>query len=157
MVYSDRNARPDPYAFSRSDLFHSDVTYELQPPGPTILKLMVTPEVGNDTLWSSGYALYSSLSGPMQAYLESLSAVHSSVSQFFSRGPVAVPRREPIETAHPVVRVHPVTGLKSIFVNPGFVTRILNVPKAESDFVLDFLKQGFAQQTGELYPERTSC
>lgn len=54
VVYSDKFARPDPFAFSRAELFHSDVTYELQPPGTTILKLYVTPEVGNDTLWSSG-------------------------------------------------------------------------------------------------------
>lgn len=55
VVYSDKFARPDPYAFSRAELFHSDVTYEVQPPGTTILKLYLTPEVGNDTLWSSGY------------------------------------------------------------------------------------------------------
>lgn len=54
VVYSDKYARPDPYAFSRAELFHSDVTYEIQPPGTTILKLYLTPEVGNDTLWSSG-------------------------------------------------------------------------------------------------------
>jgi sulfonate dioxygenase len=42
------------FAFSRAELFHSDVTYEQQPPGATILRLLVTPEVGNDTLWSSG-------------------------------------------------------------------------------------------------------
>lgn len=54
VVYSDRNSRPDMFAFSRAELFHSDVTYEVQPPGTTILRLLVTPEVGNDTLWSSG-------------------------------------------------------------------------------------------------------
>lgn len=54
VVYSDKFARPDPYSFSRAELFHSDVTYEVQTPGTTILKLYVTPEVGNDTLWSSG-------------------------------------------------------------------------------------------------------
>jgi alpha-ketoglutarate-dependent taurine dioxygenase len=55
VVYSDKNSRPDLYAFSRAELFHSDVTYEVQPPGATILRLLTTPEVGNDTLWSSGY------------------------------------------------------------------------------------------------------
>lgn len=54
VVYSDRNSRPDMFAFSRAELFHSDVTYEQQPPGATILRLLVTPDVGNDTLWSSG-------------------------------------------------------------------------------------------------------
>jgi len=162
VVYSDRFARPDPYAFSRAELFHSDVTYEVQPPGTTILKLYLTPEVGNDTLWSSGYvhvrsgkiraddryALYSSLSRPYQKYLESLYAVHTGFNQSLSRtGEVKIPRRQPIETIHPVVRVHPVTGWKAIFVNPGFVSRIVGVPKAESDATLEFLKNSFAQQT----------
>ncbi|RSH82249.1 hypothetical protein EHS25_005959 [Saitozyma podzolica] len=148
VVYSDKNSRPDLYAFSRAELFHSDVTYEVQPPGTTILKLLVTPEVGNDTLWSSGYALYSSLSKHFQTYLESIKALHSGFNQAASRTAVtAIPRREPIETAHPVVRVHPVTGWKAIFVNAGFVTRLIGVPKAENDAVLAFLKDSFAQQT----------
>ena len=48
-------------------------------------------------------------------------------------------RRQEIETVHPIVRVHPVTGLKSIYVNPGFTRRIVGVPKAESDAILQFL------------------
>lgn len=165
VVYSDRDSRPDLYAFSRAELFHSDVTYEVQPPGTTMLRLLTTPEVGNDTLWSSGwvslqhsmlymlwrrysYSVYSSLSKPFQQYLESLSAIHSGFDQASSRTNFSkIPRREPIETIHPVVRVHPVTGMKSVFVNPGFVTRLVGVPKAESDMVLSFLKDCFAQQT----------
>jgi sulfonate dioxygenase len=96
------------------------------------------------------YALYSSLSKYFQTYLESLKALHSGFNQAASRTAVtAIPRREPIETAHPVVRVHPVTGWKAIFVNAGFVTRLIGVPKAENDAVLAFLKDSFAQQTGE--------
>jgi sulfonate dioxygenase len=70
--------------------------------------------------------------------------VHSGVAQ--SNGAKAVGnhvRRPPIETVHPVVRVHPVTGIKSIFVNPGFTRRIVGVPKPESDFVLATLFKGF--------------
>lgn len=148
VVYADRDSRPDQYSFSRAELFHSDVTYEVQPPGATILRLLTTPEVGNDTLWSSGYNVYSSLSKPYQKYLESLYAIHSGFNQAASRSAaINVPRREPIETIHPVVRVHPVTGLKSVFVNPGFVTRLVGVPKAESDATLAFLRDSFAQQT----------
>lgn len=94
------------------------------------------------------YALYSSLSRPYQKYLESLYAIHTGFNQSLSRtGEVKVPRREPIETIHPVVRVHPVTGWKAVFVNPGFVSRIIGVPKAEGDATLEFLKNCFAQQT----------
>lgn len=149
VVYSDKNSRPDLYAFSRAELFHSDVTYEIQPPGATILRLYTTPEVGNDTLWSSGYNVYSQLSRPYQIYLESLSAIHTGHNQAASRSAAGhkIPLREPIDTIHPVVRVHPVTGLKAVFVNPGFVTRLVGVPKAESDNTLAFLKDCFAQQT----------
>lgn len=98
------------------------------------------------TLFS--YAVYASLSRPYQIYLESLHALHTGFNQAASRtATTAIPRREPIETVHPVVRVHPVTGLKSVFVNPGFVTRLVGVPKAESDMTLSFLKDCFAQQT----------
>lgn len=120
MVYNDSSRRPDTAAFSTLELWHSDVTYELQPPSTTSLKVITSPETGGDTLWSSGYALYSSLSPSFQAYLEGLSAVHSAVAQATGARAAGLPiRREPIETTHPVVRVHPATGWKSVFVNPG--------------------------------------
>ena len=94
------------------------------------------------------YNVYSSLSPAYQKYLESLSAIHTGHAQASSRsGVISIPRREPIETIHPVVRVHPVTGWKSVFVNPGFVVRLVGVPKAESDNTLAFLRDCFAQQT----------
>ena len=66
------------------------------------------------------YALYSSFSPGFQKYLEGLSAVHSAVAQADgARAAGQTVRREPIETVHPVVRVHPVTGWKSVYVNPG--------------------------------------
>ena len=86
------------------------------------------------------YALYSSLSPGLQTYLGGLSALHSAVAQADgSRAAGLHVRREPIETIHPVVRVHPVTGWKSVYVNPGFTCRIVGVPKAESDAILSFL------------------
>lgn len=84
--------------------------------------MLTSPESGGDTLWSSGYALYSSLSPGFQTYLEGLSAVHSASSGTLSqvdRARTPKPRREPIENVHPVVRVHPTTGWKSIYVSPG--------------------------------------
>ncbi len=140
VVYADKGARPDPSAFTKPELYHSDVTYELQPPGPTILKLITAPEYGGDTIFSSGAALYSSLSKPYQKYLESLYAVHSGKEQAKgARSAGQHVRREPVENIHPVVRVHPVTGIKSIFVNPGFTRRIVGLSKAESDNTLQFL------------------
>ena len=54
VVYNDASRRPDPSAFSKLDLWHSDVTYEIQPPSYTSLKVIEGPEYGGDTLWSSG-------------------------------------------------------------------------------------------------------
>jgi sulfonate dioxygenase len=142
VVYSDAARRPDSSAFSKLELWHSDVTYEIQPPSTTSLKVITGPEYGGDTVWSSGYALYSSLSPGLQTYLEALTALHSAVAQAEgSRAAGLHVRREPIETIHPVVRVHPVTGWKSIYVNPGFTRRIVGVPKVESDTILNFLFQ----------------
>lgn len=146
VVYADPAARPDPNTFSKLELWHSDVTYEKQPPGVTSLKIYAAPEVGGDTIWSSGYvdvfpamiharsssqfdppawplssyALYSSLSPGMQKYLEGLSALHSGVAQAVgTRAAGKHVRRTEIESIHPVVRVHPATGWKSVFVNSG--------------------------------------
>lgn len=169
-MYTDSSRRPDPSTFSKLELWHSDVSYELQPPSTTSLKLLTGPEAGGDTLWSSSYALYSSLSPGLQIYLEGLRAVHSAVAQADGSRAAGLPvRREPIETVHPVVRVHPTTGWKSVYVNPGvyplsirnpipcltvhphtlyphisawnpgFTRRIADVPKAESDAILSFL------------------
>ncbi|KAL0562745.1 hypothetical protein V5O48_019334, partial [Marasmius crinis-equi] len=116
------------------------VTYEIQPPSTTSLKIITGPEFGGDTSWTSGYAVYSGLSPGFQKYLEGLEAVHSAVAQATGARAAGLPvRREPIETIHPVVRVHPATGYKSVFVNPGFTRRIVGVPKAESDAILNFL------------------
>ncbi|KAJ7592909.1 alpha-ketoglutarate-dependent sulfonate dioxygenase [Mycena floridula] len=140
VVYNDSSRRPDPASFSKLELWHSDVSYELQPPSTTSLKILTGPEYGGDTLWSSGYALYSGLSPGLQTYLEGLEALHSAVAQAEGARAAGLPvRRHEIETIHPVVRVHPVTGWKSVYVNPGFTRRIIGVPKAESDAILSFL------------------
>ncbi|KAM5537246.1 hypothetical protein V8D89_009179 [Ganoderma adspersum] len=146
VVYTDGTRRPDTSAFSKLDLWHSDVSYERQPPSTTSFKVITTPPYGGDTLWSSGYALYSSFSPGFQKYLEGLSAVHSGVAQADGvRAAGQTVRREPVETVHPVVRVHPVTGWKSVYVNPGFTRRIVGVPKAESDAILSLLFHQIAE------------
>jgi sulfonate dioxygenase len=146
VVYNDASRRADPASFSKLELWHSDVTYEIQPPSVTSLKVITGPEYGGDTLWASGYALYSGLSRGFQTYLEGLKAVHSAVAQAEGARAAGLPvRRQEIETVHPVVRVHPATGWKSVFVNPGFTRRIVGVPKAESDAILSFLFHQIAE------------
>ncbi len=123
------------------------VTYEIQPPSYTSLKLLTGPPRGGggDTLWASQYAAYDLLSPGMQRYLETLTALHSAEMQAEGSRAAGRPvRREPIISEHPLVRTHPVTGWKSLFFNPGFVTKIVGVPKVESDAIIRLLNEVIA-------------
>lgn len=120
------------------------MTYEVQPPSYTSLKILTGPPRGGggDTLWSSQYAAYDQLSPSMQKYLEGLSAVHSADLQAQGSRELGRPvRRDPVTTEHPLVRTNPVTGWKALFFNPGFVTKIVGVPKTESDHIISFLNE----------------
>ncbi|EAT78710.2 hypothetical protein SNOG_14085 [Parastagonospora nodorum SN15] len=145
MSYSLAKGSPDLRAlFTPTFLWHSDVTYEIQPPSYTSLKVLSGPPRGGggDTLWSSQYAAYDMLSPHMQRYLESLTALHSAELQAQgSRDLGRTVRREPVTTEHPLIRTNPVTGWKSIFFNPGFVTKIVGVPKTESDHIIGLLNE----------------
>jgi alpha-ketoglutarate-dependent taurine dioxygenase len=78
----------------------------------------------------------------MQKYLESLTALHSAELQAQGTRELGrTVRRDPVTTEHPLVRTHPVTGWKSIFFNPGFVTKIVGVPKTESDHIISLLNE----------------
>ncbi|KAH6904572.1 alpha-ketoglutarate catabolism dioxygenase [Coprinopsis sp. MPI-PUGE-AT-0042] len=120
--------------------WHSDISYELQPPGTTFFFILDQPETGGDTIFSSQVEAYNRLSDEFKKRLEGLRAVHSAVRQAdFSKrrgGPV---RREPVETEHPLVRTHPVTGEKALYVNQGFTRNIVGFKKEESDYLLNFL------------------
>ncbi|KAF2279044.1 TauD-domain-containing protein [Westerdykella ornata] len=144
VVYTGEDS-PDLRAlFTPTFLWHSDVTYEVQPPSYTSLKVLTGPPRGGggDTLWSSQYAAYDMLSPAMQKYLESLTALHSADLQAQgSRELGRTVRREPVTTEHPLVRTNPVTGWKSLFFNPGFVTKIVGVPKTESDAIIALLNE----------------
>lgn len=141
VVYADKDRIPNANnAFSHEFLWHSDVSYELQPPSYTSLKLLTAPQTGGDTLWVSGYDIYDQLSPSLQKYLEEHTALHSAVEQANdSRRVGTAVRREPVISEHPLVRVHPVTKWKSVYVNPGFTRSIVGVPKGESDAILGYL------------------
>lgn len=127
-------------SISQGRLWHSDVSYERQPPSYTFLQLLEGPPTGGDTLWSSGYNLYDRLSPNLQKYLETLTAVHSAHEQAEeSRRGGHYVRRQPITTEHPIIRVNPVTGYRSVYVNAGFTRYIKGVPRDESDLILRHL------------------
>ncbi|KAJ4351789.1 uncharacterized protein N0V89_007133 [Didymosphaeria variabile] len=144
VVFTGENS-PDLRAlFTPTFLWHSDVTYEEQPPSYTSLKVLTGPPrgAGGDTLWSSQYAAYDMLSPYMQKYLDSLTAIHSAELQAQGTRELGrTVRREPVTTAHPLIRTNPVTGWKSLFFNPGFVTKIIGVPKTESDAIIRLLNE----------------
>ncbi|KAK3987786.1 putative alpha-ketoglutarate-dependent sulfonate dioxygenase [Cladorrhinum sp. PSN332] len=120
--------------------YHADTSFEINPPSYSMLRMEEHPEVGGDTAWVSAYGLYDTLSDAMKKFVESLHAVHTSRLQYDTIIDLwgANPNRAPIDTHHPAVRTHPVTGLKALNVNPGFVTAFAELKKYESDKLLDF-------------------
>ncbi|KAG1754977.1 TauD-domain-containing protein [Suillus paluster] len=144
LVYRDANSS---FNFEREDsitstVWHSDVSYELQPPGLTTFFLLSQPTTGGDTLFTSQVSTLKKLSPSFVAFLRTLSAVHSGVEQAqFSRSGKrgGIVRREPVEHVHPLVRRHPVTGEEALYVNRQFTTRIVGLKREESETILKFL------------------
>lgn len=99
--------------------WHSDVSYEQQPPGTTFLYVLDRPETGGDTLFVDAAEAYRRLSPLFQERLHGLKANHSAVEQANnSLGRGGIKRREPVINEHPIIRTHPATGEKAIYVNP---------------------------------------
>jgi len=135
-----------PAAAPKIDTWHTDMTFLERPPLGSILRARVIPEVGGDTAFASASAAYEGLSDRMQRYLEGLEATHSFAHGF--RHSLAEPggaeRLAPAIAAnpvvrHPVIRTHPETGRKAVFVNRLFTTTIAGLSERESDAVLGLL------------------
>jgi len=124
------------------DLWHSDVSCDEEPPMGSILHIHTVPECGGDTLFASMYAAYEALSEPMKAFLAPLTAIHEGEHVYrgrYSHQGVDDAGKVYPKAEHPVVRTHPVTGRKALYVNSGFTTRIPQLSKLESDAVLRML------------------
>jgi taurine dioxygenase len=112
-----------------ADEWHSDLTCQEQPSVMAVLHMVKCPPFGGDTMWANMYKAYEALTPPMQQFCEGLTALHD-----------AHAHGKPENMAvHPVVRVHPVTGRKSLFVNEHFTRRIVELSHEESEAVLGFL------------------
>ena len=131
-----------------NDNWHTDVTFSETPPLAGILAAKRIPSSGGDTLWSSNFAAYDALSEPLRRFLDGLTAQHSiaksfpperwqSDPAFKERYERAVAKHPPVR--HPVVRTHPVSGRKALFVNEGFTTHIIELSAEESRALLAFL------------------
>jgi taurine dioxygenase len=132
-----------------TDVWHSDTTFRCNPTKYTILRCEIMPEAGGDTLWADMEAAYDGLSGHFKRMIDGLKAVHDfqNFRVLFKKTEEDQARLRKMEElfpnpSHPVVRTHPVTGRKCIFVNPQFTIRIEDMEPDESRALLQVL---FAQ------------
>ncbi|KAG6113291.1 hypothetical protein E4U14_001768 [Claviceps sp. LM454 group G7] len=125
---------------THSMAWHSDNSFDVQPPGVTFLYALEVPPEGGDTIFADTECAYERLSPAFRNLLHGLQAVHTSRDQ--AARAVAgggYVRREPVDTTHPVVRTNPRTGRKALFVNPQYTRRIVGLKTEESDVLLRFL------------------
>ncbi len=118
-----------------ADEWHSDITCERHPSKFAILQAKVVPEVGGDTMWANACKAYDELSAPLRELCDGLTAYHNA-------GPHLRPDKGWI---HPVVRVHPETGRRSLFVNEHFTRRIVELSDDESALLLGHLTRWVQQ------------
>ncbi|KAG0613866.1 hypothetical protein M758_6G135000 [Ceratodon purpureus] len=130
--------------------WHTDVTFIDTPPTGTILSGKLIPPVGGDTLFATGIAAFEALSKPLQQFLLGLKAEHNFLKSFAQpryhyKGQgdkkalweAAVKKNPPV--IHPLVRTHPESGRKALFLSQSHLTRIVDLHQAESDALLGFL------------------
>jgi taurine dioxygenase len=137
-IYADKDS---PRA--NGEGWHSDVSCDVEPPMGSILYIKQCPPHGGDTLFANMYAAYEALSDRMKTYLDGMTALHDGEQTY--RGLYAnygvADRVEYPRAEHPVVRTHPVTGRKALYVNRGFTRFIVGIPRDESDAMLAYLYQ----------------
>ena len=112
-----------------ADEWHSDITFQPQPSVLAVLNMVRCPEVGGDTMWANMYKAYDELSEPLRDLCSGLTALHDADPHGKSE----------LMATHPVVRVHPVTGKRSLFVNEHFTRRIVELSNDESQMLLGYL------------------
>ncbi|KAL0938446.1 uncharacterized protein CTRU02_205056 [Colletotrichum truncatum] len=119
--------------------WHSDMSYEINGMGTTTFLPLSTPSSGGDTLYLFTTAAYYALSETYRTLLHGLKAVHSGFSQASVHDHRDRYIREPVETVHPVVRIHPVTRQLSLYVNRLYTKKIVGMKQEESASLLGFL------------------
>jgi len=138
---------PNLFAREVSDItWHTDGTFLPKPPKGSVLYALDVPDMGGDTTWVSLTAAYDALSDQWQRFLSGLKAVHDNAHRNLARiiektGPerFAAMRKMLPPQEHPVVRTHPETGRKSLFVNELMTSHVVDMSREESDAVLRFL------------------
>jgi taurine dioxygenase len=130
----------------RENTWHSDVTWREQPSLGSVLRAVEIPPVGGDTLFADMYAAYDGLPADVKAKIDGRTAVHDAVG-FRNRMRAAGKSAEDVAALeaqypaveHPIVRTHPQTGRKALYVNAAFTQHIVGMDKPESDALLGYL------------------
>jgi len=132
-------------------VWHSDASFDECPPMGSVLYSLQSPTHGGDTLWTNMEAAYEALSNGMKVMLDSMNAMHSAERNYGSGGYFTDVENKSVAMgienshagdrrfAHPVVRTHPITGRKSLFVNPVYTVSFENMTEDESAPLLNFL------------------
>jgi taurine dioxygenase len=143
LIVFDNDADNPPWG---TDVWHSDETFRAEPPLGTMLRALIVPDYGGDTLFASMAAAYEGLSDHMQQFISGLEAIHDfkPFRQLFDDDDESRTRLRQFEdryppSVHPVVRTHPVSGRKVLFVNPQFTIGIKGMDEAESRAILELL------------------
>ncbi len=131
-IHADANSK-----YVAGESWHSDLSADEAPPLGSILYLHTVPPTGGDTMFSCMYKAYDALSDRMKAYLAGLEAVHDANPVYHALFK-DYDKRYPVAT-HPVIRKHPVTGKRCLFVNSSYTTRIEGLSDEESRAILTFL------------------
>ena len=143
LIVFDNDADNPPWG---TNVWHSDETFRAEPPLGTMLRALIVPDYGGDTLFASMSAAYEGLSDRMQQFISGLEAIHDFklFRNLFESNPASREKLRSFEdryppVAHPVVRAHPVSGRKVLFVNPQFTLAIKGMDEAESQALLQLL------------------
>ncbi len=129
-----------------TDVWHSDTTFRVKPTKYTILRCQIMPRLGGDTLWCDMQAIYNGLSDSFRTFIDPLKARHDfkNFRALFTRSDDDQKRLRQMEDLypnplHPVVRTHPISGKKCVYVNPQFTLHIDGLGQDESDAILQVL------------------
>ncbi|MFF2473227.1 TauD/TfdA dioxygenase family protein [Streptomyces sp. NPDC058066] len=141
MVRFDKSAGAVP---TYENVWHTDVTFRERPAMGAVLQLREVPPVGGDTMWADMAAAYDNLPVEVRELIDGASAVHDFLpgfARFYSPDQLVPFQAQFPPVQHPVVRRHPETGRRMLFVNPSFTTRIIGLERPESDRLLRLLFQ----------------
>ena len=136
-IHANKNSK-----VANGEFWHSDVSCDEEPPLGTMLQIHIAPACGGDAMFSDMYSAYNGLSEPIKKLIDGLTATHESEhlyrGRYVDRG---INDKDTIfpQAIHPIIRTHPETGKKALFVNRTFTTRINELTPSESDRILDLL------------------